>query len=132
MNIIIIGCGRLGSVLAMELSDAGHNVTVIERDKKRLGNLGSGFNGIRLSGIEYDEDLLLEAGIEQTDLLLAVTPDENLNITVSLVAKKIYQVEKIIARVVNPNRTFIYDQLGIETINPIQVSVNLLKSKLVE
>ena len=132
MNIIIIGYGRLGSVLAMELSDAGHNVTVIERDKKRLENLGSGFNGIRLSGIEYDEDLLLEAGIEQTDLLLAVTPDENLNITVSLVAKKIYQVEKIIARVVNPNRTFIYDQLGIETINPIQVSVNLLKSKLVE
>ena len=97
-----------------------------------MENLGSGFNGIRLSGIEYDEDLLLEAGIEQTDLLLAVTPDENLNITVSLVAKKIYQVEKIIARVVNPNRTFIYDQLGIETINPIQVSVNLLKSKLVE
>ena len=94
--------------------------------------MGSGFNGIRLSGIEYDEDLLLESGIEQADLLLAVTPDENLNITVSLVAKKIYQVEKIIARVVNPNRTFIYDQLGIETINPIQVSVDLLKSKLVE
>ena len=68
----------------------------------------------------------------KTDLLLAVTPDENLNITVSLVAKKIYQVKKIIARVVNPNRTFLYDQLGIETINPIQVSVDLLKNKLVE
>ena len=61
-----------------------------------------------------------------------MTPDENLNITVSLVAKKIYQVKKIIARVVNPNRTFLYDQLGIETINPIQVSVDLLKNKLVE
>lgn len=130
MNVIIVGCGRLGSVLAMELSDAGNNVTVIERDKSRLEALGSGFNGLRLNGVEYDEDILLEAGIEQADLLLAVTPDENLNITVSLVAKKIYEVDQIIARVVNPNRTFIYEKLGIETINPIQVSVELLKKKL--
>ena len=130
MDIIIVGCGRLGSYLANELSDSGHNISVIDSDTNRLNVLGSGFNGQKLKGIEYDGDLLQEAGIANADVLLAVTPDENINITVSLIAKKIYRVPRIIARIVNPNRKYIYDNLEIETINPTHLAADLIKTNL--
>ncbi len=131
MNIIIIGCGKLGSILANELSDAGHNISIIDRDIERLNMLGSGFNGSTIKGIEYDDAILKEAGILASDAILIVTSDENINITVSLIAKKIYKIPRIIARIVNPNRKYIYEQLEIETINPIQLGVDILKDKLV-
>ena len=130
MNIIIIGCGRLGSTLANELSDAGHNISIIDRNSERLSVLGNGFNGLKIKGIEYDDEKLKEAGISTTDVILSVTPDENVNITVSLIAKKIYQVPRIIARIVNPNRQYIYEKLDIETVNPTQLGVDILKAKL--
>jgi K+ transport systems, NAD-binding component len=130
MNIIIVGCGRFGSTLANELSDAVHNVSVIDRDNERLNVLGSGFNGVKIKGIEYDDEILKEAGIGTADALLAVTPDENINITVSLIAKEIYKVPQIIARIVNPGRQNIYEELEIKTINPIQLGANILKTKL--
>jgi trk system potassium uptake protein TrkA len=130
MNIIIIGCGRFGSTLANELSDAGHNISVIDRDNERLNVLGSGFNGLKIKGIEYDNEVLKEAGIQAADSVLSVTPDENINITVSLIAKEIYKVPQIIARIVNPNRQNIYEELDIKTINPIQLGVDILKEGL--
>jgi len=130
MNIIIVGCGRLGSILANELSDAGHNISIIDRDNERLDVLGNGFNGLKVKGIEYDNEVLLEAGISNSDVIISVTPDENVNITVSLIAKKIYNVPRIIARIVNPNRKYIYEKLDIETINPTQLGVNILKAKI--
>jgi trk system potassium uptake protein TrkA len=130
MNIIIIGCGRFGSTLANELSDAGYNVSVIDRDNERLNILGSGFNGVKIKGIEYDDEILKEAGIQAADAVLTVTPDENINITVSLIAKEIYKVPQIIARIVNPNRQYIYEELGIKTINPIQLGADILKARL--
>lgn len=130
MNIIIIGCGRFGSTLANELSDAGHNISVIDRDNERLSVLGSGFNGVKIKGIEYDDEILKEAGIATADAVLSVTPDENINITVSLIAKEIYKVPQIIARIVNPNRRNIYEELDIKTINLIQMGVDILKARL--
>lgn len=130
MNIIIVGCGRFGSTLANELSDAGHNVSVIDRDNERLNVLGSGFNGVKIKGIEYDDEILKEAGIGTADVLLCVTPDENINITVSLIAKEIYKVPQIVARIVNPNRQNIYEELEIKTINPIQLGSDILKARL--
>lgn len=88
MYIIVIGCGRLGSKLAQELSNWGHDVCIIDREFSRLGTLGSGFNGKRIHGIEFDSDNLLEAGIHEADALLSVSPDDNVNITVSLIAEK--------------------------------------------
>lgn len=130
MNIIIIGCGRFGSTLANELSDTGHNVSVIDSDNERLNVLGIGFNGVKIKGIEYDDEILKEAGIQETDAVLAVTPDENINITVSLIAKEIYKVPQIIARIVNPNRQYIYEDFGIKSISPIQLGVDILKTEL--
>ncbi len=130
MYIIVIGCGRLGSNLAKELADDGHDICIIDRDNDKLRSLGSGFNGQRIKGIEFDSDRLFEAGIEVADAILAVTADDNVNITVSLIAEKIYHVPKIIARVNDPERQYIYDKLEIKTINPVQLGVKILKSRL--
>jgi len=130
MYIIIIGCGRLGSTLARELSDNGHDVCILDRDSEKLSVLGSGFNGQKIAGIEFDNDKLLEAGIHKADVLLAVTNDDNINITVSLIAKDIHKVPKIIARVNSPEKSYIYEKLGIETINPVLSGIDVLKNKL--
>jgi trk system potassium uptake protein TrkA len=130
MYIIVIGCGKLGSNLAMELSDEGNDVCVIDRDSDKLNALGTGFNGQRIKGIEFDSDKLLEGGIKQADALLAVTSDDNVNLTVSLIAKEIFHVSNTMARVNNPNKISIYNQLGIATINPIQYEIEIIKSRL--
>jgi trk system potassium uptake protein TrkA len=130
MYIIIVGCGRFGSNLAKGLSDDGYDVCVIDRSGDRLNTLGSGFNGQRIKGIEFDRDILLDAGIENSDALIAVTPDDNINITVSMIAGRLFNVPKIIARVNDPEKTFFYEKLGISTINPIHYGIEILKSKL--
>ena len=130
MHIVIIGCGKLGSNLAKELSDEGNDICIIDRNGDKLNFLGSGFNGKRIKGIEFDSDKLIEAGVNEADVLLAVTSDDNINITVSLIAEKIFHVPNIIARVNDPQKNDIYDQLGIKTINPIQYEIEMLKKKI--
>lgn len=130
MNIIIVGCGRYGSNLANDLSDLGNNVSVVDSDSDKLSVLGSGFNGLIVKGIEYDEEVLKDAEIEEADALFVVTPDENINITVALIAKEIFHVPTVIARIVNPNRQYIYEVLNIETVNIIQTGVEMLKAKI--
>ena len=132
MHIVIIGCGKLGSNLAKELSDEGNDICIIDRNGDKLNALGTGFNGQRIKGIEFDSDKLIEAGLNQADVLFAVTSDDNINITVSLIAEKIFHVPNIIARVNNPQKNDIYDQLGIDTINPIQYEIEMLKNKIIK
>lgn len=132
MYIIIIGCGRLGSMLAEDLSDSGHNISIVDREAKNLATLGSGFNGLRIKGIEFDNDILIEAGIKNADYIISATPDDNINITVALIAKKIFKVPRIIARINDPKKKRVYDGLGIETINPTELSVYILKSRIEE
>ena len=132
MYIIIVGCGRLGSTLAKELSDADYDVSVVDNDSKKLDTLGSGFNGLRIKGVEFDIDVLKEAGIKQANCFVAATPDDNLNITASLIAKKIFQIPRIVARINEPKTKSIYDSLEIETINPTEISAFILKSRIEE
>jgi trk system potassium uptake protein TrkA len=130
MYIIIIGCGRFGSNLAKRLSDEGNNICVIDRNGDKLSALGSGFNGQKVKGIEFDSDKLTEAGIHDADALIAVTSDDNINITVSMIADKIFHVPRIIARVNDPDKNYFYQKLGIETVNPIEYEFEIIKSKL--
>lgn len=130
MDIIVIGCENIGSMVAIELANLHHNVTVIESNEYKLNDLGSGFNGRMISGIEYDHDNLILAGIENTDAVLALTHDDNLNITTSLVAKHIFGVRKVIAQVYDPTRRDQYDLLNIESFSPIKMGVNALLSKM--
>ncbi|SCP95652.1 potassium channel family protein [Anaerobium acetethylicum] len=130
MYIIIIGCGRLGSNLAKGLADDGNDICIIDRDADKLNALGSGFNGQRIKGIEFDRDILMEAGVQDADAVLAVTPDDNINITISLIVDKIFKVNNVISRVNDPGKKTIYNQLGINTIDPIQYELEILKNKL--
>jgi len=130
MYIIVVGCTHIGSMIAKELSNLNHHVVVIERDEQKLESLGSGFNGLVISGVEYDHDNLVQAGIEKADALLAVTDDDNLNITISLVANRIFKVKKVIAEVIDPSRRDQYDLLKIESFSPVKMGINSLLSKM--
>lgn len=130
MYIIVVGCGRLGSSLANELSDFGHDVCIIDRDKEKLAVLGSGFNGQKINSIEFDSDNLVQSGIEQADTLLALTPDDNVNIMVSLIASEIYHVPQVIARVNDPTRRYIFDKLNIDNISLVKLGEELLLNRL--
>lgn len=132
MYIIIVGCGRLGSILSEELSDAGHNVSVIDNESKKLDALGSGFNGLSVKGVEYDNNVLKEAGIGHADYIISLTNDDNLNITVSLVAKEIFKVNRVLARVNEPRKKDVYELLDIEMINPTEIISYIIKSKIEE
>jgi trk system potassium uptake protein TrkA len=132
MYVMIVGCGRLGGTLAVELSDAGHDVAVIDRSQKMLDTLGSGFNGLKTKGIEFDTDILREAGIERADYILAVTSSDSINITVSLIAEKIFHVPGIVARINDPNKKSVFEKLEIKTINPTELSAYILKSRIEE
>lgn len=130
MYIVIVGCGKLGSLLAQDLSEDGHDISVIDHDGKKLDELGSGFNGKKIKGIEFDNDILIEAGIKQADYLISVTSYDDINITVSLIAKQIFHVPHIVARNCEPSKQYIYDKLGIATISPTRLSVDILKSRV--
>jgi trk system potassium uptake protein TrkA len=132
MHIIIVGCSKLGALLSAELSDDGHDVCVVDRNANKLAALGSGFNGLTVRGVEYDNDVLKEAGIEKTDYIISIAESDSINITVSLIAKKIYKVPRIIAIVNDPNKKAAYEGVFIETINPIEISAFILKSKIEE
>ena len=132
MYITIVGCGRLGSMLAENLANTGYDIAVIDRNAKNLETLGSGFNGLRVKGVEFDNDVLIDAGIKQADCLIAATPFDNINITVALVAKKIFSVPRIIAKINDPQKKRVYDSLAIETINPTELSAYILKTRIEE
>ena len=114
MYVIIVGCELIGARIAKELANLNQDVVVIERDESKLEQLSSGFNGMYLHGIEFDQDNLIQAGIEKADVVLALTDDDNLNITVSLVASKVFNVKRVIAQVIDPNRRYLYELLNIE------------------
>ena len=130
MYIIVVGCGRLGSNLAKELANEGNDICILERDGKKLESLGTNFNGKTVKGIEFDSENLAEAGIESADAVLAVSPDDNINLTVSLIADRIFKIPKVIARVNNPKNRLLYQKLNIDTVNPIKYESDLIKSKL--
>jgi trk system potassium uptake protein TrkA len=113
-NVIVVGCGRVGSRLASMLTDAGANVCVIDRRADAFNNLGRNFNGSTVQGIGYDEDTLIKAGIEDCDVVAAVTQLDNANLMVTEVASRLYGVPHVIARLYNHEHERAYMQLGID------------------
>jgi len=113
-NIIIVGCGRVGSQLAITLSESGNNVCIIDRDAKAFSKLGQGFNGSSIEGVGFDESTLTRAGIEECDCLAAVTNLDNANLMIAEVASRLHSVPQVIARLSNPDHERTYEQLGID------------------
>jgi len=114
MNIVVVGCGRVGSQLATMLSVEGHNVVVIDRDEDAFRRLGGTFNGVTITGLGFDEEVLEEAGIRQADALAATTDLDNTNLMTAEVARKIFGVPHAVARLYNPVRERTYQQLDLD------------------
>jgi trk system potassium uptake protein len=114
MNAIVVGCGRVGSQLATMLSVEGHNVTVIDRDEDAFRRLGSTFNGVTVKGLGFDEEVLDEAGIRTADVFAAVTDLDNTNLMAAEVARKLFGVPHVVARLYNPQRERTYQQLDLD------------------
>lgn len=113
-NVIVVGCGRVGSQLANMLSDNGNNVCVVDRNPDALSNLGRNFNGSTVQGVGFDVDVLQRAGVEECDVLAAVTQLDNANLMCAEVASRLFDVPHVIARLYNPDHERAYMQLGID------------------
>lgn len=132
MYIIIVGCGRVGAELAKLLSSEGHNVVVIDKNSNSFSRLGGTFNGLTLVGNGFSTEILKAAGIEKADALCAVTNGDNTNIMTSQVAKKIFKVPKVIARVYDPRRAQIYKTLGLDIISGTVLFAAMIRDKVIE
>lgn len=132
MYVIIVGCGRVGSELAKLLSGEGHNVVVIDKNAQSFNRLGGTFNGLTLVGNGFDTDLLKNAGIAQADAFCAVTNGDNTNLVSSQVAKKIFNVPKVIVRVYDPQRAEIYKALGLDVISGTVLFASMIRDKVIE
>lgn len=121
-SIVIVGCGRLGALLASHLSRSGRRVVVIDRDSGAFALLDTGFSGFCLTGDAVERDVLCEAGLAEAHCLLAVTEKDTLNLMVAQVARTIFAVPKVIARVYDPKRITFYRSLGIDTISPTSLT----------
>ena len=130
--IIIIGCGRLGSRLANQLSQNGHSVVVIDKDKKKFDNLAAEFSGFRIHQDATELDVLRAAKIQRADIVLALTGVDNVNLMVAQIAQTIFEVPRVLARIFDPQREQVYRQLGIVVISPVQLSTTAILNELAE
>ncbi|MGD0612353.1 MAG: TrkA family potassium uptake protein [Anaerolineales bacterium] len=117
MKVIVMGCGRIGSLVSMLLSDQGHDVTVIDHDNNATGRLGPNFKGRLVSGLGFDRVVLTEAGIENTDAFVAASSSDNANIVAARIARYIFHVPRVVARLYDPRRAEIYQRLGLTTVS---------------
>jgi len=129
MNFIIVGCGRMGSGLAQMLCHQ-HQVTVIDRDSAALENLGPSFKGNKVVGVGFDRRVLLEANIHRADGLAALVNSDETNIVAARVAKGIFRVPRVVARVYDPRKAEVYRRLGLETISTTIWGVNRIAELL--
>ena len=131
MNVVIMGCGRVGAQLAALLDEEGHKVTVIDREPYSFRRLPADFRGTALVGDGTDADSLKQAGIEEADAFVAVTQGDNRNVMAAQIAKHIFNVPKVVCRIYDPLREELYHTLGLETISPTTVGAKLLRDVIV-
>ncbi len=130
MRIVILGCGRVGALLATTMDSEGHEVTIVDANPETFHRLGPGFRGSAVVGMGIDEDILRKAGIEQADAFAAVTNSDNTNVMAAQIAKIVFQVPKVVARIYDPIRQETYQTLGLETICPTCLAADSLREKL--
>jgi trk system potassium uptake protein TrkA len=128
--VIIVGCGRLGASLANRLSSMGSDVVIIDDDKGAFRYLSTEFSGFQIVGNAAELAVLRQAKIEKADCLLAITRYDNVNLMVAQVAKTVFRVPKVVARVYDPNREQVYGQFGIDTICPTRLTAEVFLDRL--
>jgi len=125
-----MGCGRVGSTLAVDLEKSGHTVAVIDQNREAFRRLGANFNGRTVAGVGFDRGTLLEAGIEKADAFAAVSNGDNSNILAARVARETFGVKNVVARIYDPGRAEIYQRLGIPTVATVLWTTDQIMRRL--
>lgn len=131
MNVIVMGCGRVGEQLSRLLADEGHLVTVIDYDARALARLGSNFKGRKVLGVGFDRQVLLQAGIEEAGAFAATSASDNANIVAARAARLFFRVPRVVARLYDPSRAEIYQRLGMLTISSTSWGAERIRELLV-
>jgi trk system potassium uptake protein TrkA len=120
VHVVILGCGRVGSALARGVERFGHSVAIIDQDPVAFQRLAEGFGGRKVIGVGFDRDTLIEAGIEDAAAFAAVSSGDNSNIISARVAREIFGVQRVVARIYDPRRAEVYERLGIPTVATVR------------
>ena len=115
-----MGCGRVGAMLASQLDEAGHSVAVIDSNADAFRRLDAEFSGRRVTGPGFDRDALLQAGIEDAYAFAAVSSGDNSNIIAARVAREVFGVKQVVARIYDPHRAEVFQRLGITTVATVR------------
>ncbi len=132
MKIIILGCGRVGAALAQQLDTAGHEVVIVDRNQDAFARLGPDYSGGMVMGTGIDEDVLRKAGIEDADAFVAVTNGDNTNAMSAQIAKLVFHVPHVVARLYDPVREETYNTLGLDTVSPTIIGVERIKDQIIK
>jgi trk system potassium uptake protein TrkA len=130
VHVVIMGCGRVGSTLAHSLEELGHTVAVIDRDARAFRRLGTHFRGQQVTGVGFDRDTMIEAGIERAHAFAAVSSGDNSNIISARVARETFGVENVVARIYDPKRAAVYTRLGIPTVATVRWTADAMLRRL--
>lgn len=120
VHVVVMGCGRVGSALAKGLERLGHDVSIIDRDAGAFRRLHADFAGQRVTGVGFDRDTLVEAGIETAHAFAAVSSGDNSNIISARVARETFGVENVVARIYDARRAEVYQKLGIPSVATVR------------
>jgi trk system potassium uptake protein TrkA len=130
VHVVIMGCGRVGSTLAKSLEDRSHDVSVIDTNPDSFRRLGPSFNGTKVTGMGFDQDVLSRAGIERADAFAAVSSGDNSNIIAARVARESFGIEQVVARIYDPGRAEVYQRLGITTVATVRWTADQVLRRL--
>jgi trk system potassium uptake protein TrkA len=130
VHIVIMGCGRVGSTLAHILEDHGHSVAIIDQDVEAFRKLRPGFRGSKVTGVGFDRDVLVEAGIERADAFAAVSSGDNSNVIAARVVRESFGVQRVAARIYDPRRAEVYQRLGIPTVATVRWTADQMLRRL--
>jgi trk system potassium uptake protein TrkA len=130
VHFVIMGCGRVGSSLAISLETQGHDVAVIDQEESAFRRLGSSFEGRRVTGVGFDRATLIEAGTGDAYAFAAVSSGDNSNILAARVARETFGVEHVVARIYDPGRAEVYQRLGIPTVATVKWTADQMLRRL--
>jgi trk system potassium uptake protein TrkA len=130
MRVVVVGCGRVGAGLAGALGERGDTVAVVDKDPRAFERLGERFLGQTVEGIGFDRDVLEQAGIARADALVAVTGGDNSNVVTARAAREVYKVPRVIARIQDPRRAVIYEELGVVTVATVNWTLAKIRDYL--
>jgi trk system potassium uptake protein len=130
MHLIIIGCGRVGSALAIASCRGGDDVVVIDKDASAFQKLGAGFNGVTMRGTGCDQEQLLEAGIDRCDAFVAATDSDSVNMMAAEIALRIHHVPRVVVRLYEPGHERSMRVLGLDCVSDAALAVQAIRGKL--